>query len=128
MSPFGIGREREQLFDIVLANVDRVHEALCEWIMSGPRPAGLVEGEFPIPDREWVARHTNLTDGMVLTALATIAATGAVSVPAPGIWRFHPDSDGLDADAARERATTVIDLFISYGIPARIPRQRGPVD
>ncbi|MCZ4123453.1 hypothetical protein [Streptomyces sp. H39-S7] len=126
MSPFGSGRERDQLFEVVLANVDRVYEALCEWIMNGPRPPGLLEGEFPIPDRKWVVGHTNLTDGMVLTALATIAATGAVSVPAPGIWRFNPDSDGLDAEDARERATTVIDLFISYGIPARIPRQAGP--
>ncbi|MDJ0343269.1 hypothetical protein QMK19_13110 [Streptomyces sp. H10-C2] len=65
MSRYDGDHEREQIFEIILANVHRMHEAISEWIMSGPRPAGLVPGEFPLPDPAWVGRHTGLTDGMV---------------------------------------------------------------
>ena len=118
--------EREQLFEILLANVHHLNDALNDWIMTGPRPDGLAAGDFPLPDRAWMCHRTGLTDGMVITALAAFAATGAVTVPAPGLWRFTPDSELPDVAAAQDRAVTVIDLMISCGIPALTGEQPFP--
>ncbi len=113
--------QHTELFAGLLADVHLVHDALGDWITTGPRPDGLAAGEFPVPDCGWLARHTGLAEESVFPALVAIAATGAVSVPAPGVWRFTPDSGRLDAEDAQERVVTVLDLFISCGVPGRSP-------
>ncbi|MFF7098440.1 hypothetical protein ACFY9A_39655 [Streptomyces rubradiris] len=105
------------------ANTRTVLEAVMAWIAEMPVREDLGPREIIAPSRRWLQERTNLTDGMIDTAIFALFTSEAIK-PHPAereVWCLT-DPEAVDIAKANDQLLTVLDIVTQAGLhTARSP-------